>query len=47
MKYFYLGLNLAKDFGIKVLKIISDFDLIILKVKGQFACKNRKVEKVQ
>jgi ribonuclease HI len=34
-----LGLNLAKDFGIKVLKIIGDSDLIILQVKGSLHVK--------
>jgi len=40
-----LGLTLPKNFGIKVLNIIGDYDQIILQVKGQFACKNERLKR--
>lgn len=40
-----LGLNMAKDMGIKILKIQGDSDLVIVQVKGQFACKNGRLKK--
>jgi len=42
---FLLGLNLYKYFGVKVLYIIGDFDLIIMKDKSQFACKNERLKR--
>jgi len=40
-----LHLNLAKEFGIKVLKIIGDSDLIILQVKCLFTCKIERLKR--
>jgi hypothetical protein len=40
-----LGLNMVKDMGIKILKVQGEFDLVILQVKNQFACKNDKLKK--
>lgn len=36
------GIELAKDYGIKILEIIGDFDLI---VKGSFACKDQRLKR--
>jgi ribonuclease HI len=41
----FLGLNLDKYFGIKLLNIIGDSNLIILQVKCQFACKNQRFKR--
>jgi ribonuclease HI len=41
----FLGLNMDKDMGIKILKIQGDSDLVILQVKNQFACKNDKLKR--
>jgi ribonuclease HI len=40
-----LGLEIAKDMGIKILKIKGDFDLAILQVKNKFACKNDRLKR--
>jgi ribonuclease HI len=40
-----LGLNMAKDMGIKILKIQGNSNLVILQVKNQFACKNDKLKR--
>jgi hypothetical protein len=42
---FLLGLNLAKDLGIKILKIISDYDLVVSQVKGLFAFTNERLKR--
>ena len=34
-----LGIEIAKDMGIKLLSIKGDSDLIVQQVKGQFVCK--------
>jgi hypothetical protein len=40
-----LGLNMAKDMGIKIMKIQGDSDMVILQVKNQFACKNDRLKR--
>ena len=40
-----LGLEIAKDMGIKMLNIRGDSDLIILQVKNQFSCKFQRLKK--
>ena len=40
-----LGLEMARDMGIKILNIKGDSDLIILQVKGQFACKCQRLKR--
>ena len=40
-----LGLEMARDVGIKILNIKGDSDLIILQVKGQFACKCQRLKR--
>jgi ribonuclease HI len=40
-----LGLNLAKDLGINILKIIGDSDLVVSQVKGIFASKNERLKR--
>ena len=40
-----LGLDLAKDLKIKMLSIKGDYDLVILQVKNQFACKSDRLKK--
>lgn len=39
------GLNVAKDLGIKLLKIVGDFDLVVFHVKGIHLCKNEKLKR--
>ena len=39
-----LGLETAKDMGIKMLSISGDSDLIILQVKNEFACKCKRLK---
>jgi len=39
-----LGLNLAKDLGINILKIIGDSDLVVSQVKGLFTSKNERLK---
>ena len=40
-----LGLEIAKDMGIKMLNIKGDSDLIILQVKNHFSCKCQRLRK--
>ena len=40
-----LGIEIAKDMGIKLLSIKGDSDLIVQQVKGQFACKCQRLKK--
>jgi ribonuclease HI len=40
-----LGLEIAKDMGIKILNIKGDSDLVILQVKNKFACKSERLKK--
>ena len=40
-----LGLEIAKDMGIKMLNIRGDCDLIILQVKNHFSCKCKRLHK--
>ena len=40
-----LGIEIAKDMGIKLLDIKGDSDLIVQQVKGQFACKCQRLKK--
>jgi ribonuclease HI len=40
-----LGLEIAKDMGIKILNIKGDSDLIILQVKNKFARKSERLRK--
>ena len=40
-----LGIELAKDMGIKLLSIKGDSDLIVQQIKGQFACKCQRLKK--
>ena len=39
-----LGLETAKDMGIKMSSISGDSDLIILQVKNEFACKCKRLK---
>ena len=39
------GFDLAKDYGIKFLKIIGDFDPIVMQVKGKCACKKQRLKR--
>jgi ribonuclease HI/transposase InsO family protein len=40
-----LGLEIAKDMGIKILNVKGDSDLVILQVKNKFACKSEKLKR--
>jgi ribonuclease HI len=40
-----LGLNLAKDMRIKILRIEGNSDLAIMQVKNLFACKNDRLNR--
>ena len=40
-----LGIELAKDMGIKLLSIKGDSDLIVQQIIGQFACKCPRLKK--
>ena len=40
-----LGLNIAKDYGIQLLHIIDDSDLIVCQVKGTFSCKKIRLKR--
>jgi hypothetical protein len=40
-----LGLEIAKDMGIKILSIKGDSDLVILQVKNKFACKSERLRR--
>jgi ribonuclease HI len=39
----FLGLELARDMGIQVSKIMRDFDLVAMQVKDEFAVKGPKM----
>ena len=40
-----LGIEIAKDMGIKLLSIKGDSDLIVQQVKNKFACKCNRLKK--
>jgi ribonuclease HI len=40
-----LGLEIAKDMGIKIINVKGDSDLVILQVKNKFACKNERLKR--
>jgi ribonuclease HI len=40
-----LGLEIAKDMGVKILNIKGDSDLVILQVKNKFACKSERLKR--
>jgi ribonuclease HI len=40
-----LGLEIAKDMGIKILNIKGDSDLVILQVKNKYACKSERLRR--
>ena len=40
-----IGLEVAKDMGVKILNIKGDSDLIIFQVKNRFACKCQHLKK--
>ena len=40
-----LGLETAKDMGIKMLNIKGDSDLVFLQIKNQYQCKNDRLRK--
>jgi ribonuclease HI len=40
-----LGLEIAKDMGIKILNIKGDSDLVILQVKNKYACKSERLKR--
>ena len=40
-----IGLEVAKDMGVKILNIKGDSDLIILQVKNWYACKSQHLKK--
>ena len=40
-----LGLETAKDMGIKMLNIKGDSDLVVLQIKNQYQCKNDRLRK--
>ena len=40
-----LGVEVAKDMGIKLLSIKGDSDLIVQQIKGQFACKCQRLKR--
>jgi ribonuclease HI len=40
-----LGLEIAKDMGIKILNIKGDSNLVILQVKNKYACKSERLRK--
>ena len=42
---FFLGLETAKDMGIKMLNIKGDFDLVILQLKDKYRCKSDRLKK--
>lgn len=35
----YLGIELTRDMGIKILKVTIDSDIVVMEVKGQFSTK--------
>jgi len=40
-----LGLEIAKDMGIKILNIKGYSDLVILQVKNKYACKSERLRR--
>jgi ribonuclease HI len=40
-----LGLEIAKDMGIKILNIKGDSDLVILQVKNKYACTSKRLRR--
>ena len=34
-----LGINVAKDYGVQLLHVIGDYDLVVCQVKSTFSCK--------
>jgi hypothetical protein len=40
-----LGLEIAKDMGLKILNVKGDSDLVILQVKNKFACKSERLKR--
>jgi ribonuclease HI len=40
-----LGLEIAKDMGIKIINVKGDSDLVILQVKNKFACKSERLRR--
>jgi ribonuclease HI len=40
-----IGLEIAKDMGIKVINVKGDSDLVILQVKNKFACKSERLRR--
>src|SRR5713226_394622 len=40
-----LGIEIAKDMGIKLLSIKGDSDLVVQQIRGQFACKCQRLKK--
>jgi ribonuclease HI len=42
---FLLGLALVREMGVKVLKVIGYFELVVLHVRYQFATKNERLKK--
>ena len=40
-----LGLEAAKEMGIKMLNIKGDSDLVVLQIKNQYQCKNDRLRK--
>jgi ribonuclease HI len=40
----FLGLELARDMGIKVLEVVGDSDLVVMQVKDKFLVKNDKLK---
>ena len=45
MMHFLLGLEIAKDMGIKMLSIKGDSDLIVSQVRSRFACKCERLRR--
>ena len=40
-----LGLNVAKDYGIQLLHVIGDSDLVVCQVKGTFSCNKMRLKR--
>ena len=40
-----LGLELARDMGIKVLEVIGDSDLVVMQVKDKFSVRNGRLRR--
>ena len=39
-----LGLELAKALRVNLLSIKGDFDLVVMKIKNKFTCKNQRLK---